>query len=85
MDLIFPDATIFIQMGIFLFLVVFLSKVLFKPILAVLEARDEMQRIAQNMTYMDFSSSNLFFDEYQQAMFLPHTDMNAFPTVKGKM
>jgi F-type H+-transporting ATPase subunit b len=42
MDLISPDKTFFIQMGIFLFLVIFLSKVLFKPILQVLEAREEM-------------------------------------------
>jgi F-type H+-transporting ATPase subunit b len=42
MDLIFPDETLFIQMGIFIFLVIFLAKVLFKPILQVLEAREEM-------------------------------------------
>lgn len=42
MDLVMPDLTTFIQLGIFLFLVVFLSKVLFKPVLQVLEAREQM-------------------------------------------
>jgi F-type H+-transporting ATPase subunit b len=38
------DWTFFLQAGIFLFLVVFLSKVLFKPVVQVLEAREQMHK-----------------------------------------
>lgn len=34
--------TFFLQLGVFLFLIIFLSKVLFKPVLKVLEAREQM-------------------------------------------
>ena len=36
------DWTFLVQWGIFIFLIIFLSKVLFKPVLSVLEAREEM-------------------------------------------
>ncbi len=49
------------------------------------EARNELRETSRAMTYVDFSSSNLFFDEYQQAMFLPHTDMRQFPSVKERL
>jgi len=39
---IFPDWTLFFQAGIFIFLIIFLSKVLFKPVVQVLEAREQM-------------------------------------------
>lgn len=44
MDLIVPDWTFFVQIGVFLFLLVFLSKVLFKPVMKVLEEREEMHK-----------------------------------------
>lgn len=47
--------------------------------------REEARRIASGMTYIDFSSSTTFFDQYNAALFLPHTDMNAFPSVKKKL
>lgn len=43
--------------------------------------REEIVSIARNMTYIDFSSSALFFDEYQSALFLPHTENQTFPSV----
>ncbi len=49
------------------------------------EARREQVEVSKKMTYVDFSSSNLFFDEYQQAMFLPHTELQSFPTVMEKL
>ena len=42
MDLIMIDWTLSLQIGIFLFLVIFLSNVLFKPVVKVLEVREEM-------------------------------------------
>jgi len=46
--------------------------------------RKEARQIASNMTYIDFSSSNQFMDEFTSALFLPHTDLNSFPSVKIK-
>ena len=47
--------------------------------------RHEAEEIAKKMTYIELSVSRSFMDEYLSALFLPHTDMNAFPTVKGEM
>ncbi len=37
--------------------------------------------ISNAMTYVDFSSSSRFMDEFVQAQFLPHTDMKLFPSL----
>ena len=34
------------------------------------------------MTYIELSVSHSFMDEYLSALFLPHTHIDAFPTVK---
>jgi hypothetical protein len=34
------------------------------------------------MTYVDFSSNTKFMDEFTSALFLPHTDIRQFPSVK---
>lgn len=44
--------------------------------------RNEAEEIARRMTYVELSVSRSFMDEYMSALFLPHTDLNAFPTVK---
>ncbi len=46
------------------------------------ELRRESEHIASKMTYMELSASAGFMDEYMSAMFLPHTDISRFPTVK---
>lgn len=43
--------------------------------------RKEAIDISNRMTYVDFSSNNHFMEEFTSAMFIPHTDLNAFPTV----
>ena len=45
-------------------------------------ALDEIEKIAQMMTYIDLSSNNQFMDEYSSALFLPHTDLEQFPSVQ---
>jgi uncharacterized 2Fe-2S/4Fe-4S cluster protein (DUF4445 family) len=45
------------------------------------ELRREAEEIASKMTYIELSASQIFMDEYVSALFLPHTDMNLFPTV----
>lgn len=43
--------------------------------------RQEAQEICNNMTYVDFSSNPGYMDEFTSALFLPHTDLKAFPSV----
>ncbi len=44
--------------------------------------RQEISEIANRMTYIELSADNRFFDAFTSAMFLPHTDMTLFPSVK---
>ena len=44
--------------------------------------RQEAEEIAGKMTYMELSVSRGFMDEYLSALFLPHTNIDLFPTVK---
>jgi uncharacterized 2Fe-2S/4Fe-4S cluster protein (DUF4445 family) len=46
------------------------------------QMRREAEEIAKKMTYMELSVSRGFMDEYMSALFLPHTDIDLFPTVK---
>lgn len=38
--------------------------------------------LGKSLTYLELSDGNEFYDEYVQAMFLPHTDMSLFPSVE---
>jgi uncharacterized 2Fe-2S/4Fe-4S cluster protein (DUF4445 family) len=44
--------------------------------------RREAEDIAARMTYVELSVSHDFMDEYMSALFLPHTNIDLFPTVK---
>ena len=46
------------------------------------QMRKEADEIAKKMTYMELSVSRGFMDEYMSALFLPHTDIDLFPTLK---
>jgi uncharacterized 2Fe-2S/4Fe-4S cluster protein (DUF4445 family) len=52
--------------------------------LALLDHKNqaEINAIANKMTYIELSADNRFFDAFTSAMFLPHTDMALFPSVK---
>jgi len=43
--------------------------------------RREAEDIASKMTYIELSVSHGFMDEYMSALFLPHTNIELFPTV----
>ena len=43
--------------------------------------RDRIRDIAAQMTYIELSADNTFFDAFMSAMFLPHTDLSSFPNV----
>ena len=47
------------------------------------ELRDEAEKIASQMTYVELSVSHNFMDKYMSALFLPHTDISQFPTVQA--
>jgi uncharacterized 2Fe-2S/4Fe-4S cluster protein (DUF4445 family) len=47
------------------------------------QARQRVAEIARKMTYLELSADNTFYDAFMSAMFLPHTDMNRFPTVEA--
>lgn len=47
--------------------------------------RHEAEEIARKMTYIELSVSRNFMDEYLSALFLPHTNLEAFPTVKKEL
>ncbi|HYA87873.1 MAG TPA: ASKHA domain-containing protein [Nitrospirota bacterium] len=47
--------------------------------------RHEAEEIAKKMTYVELSVSRSFMDEYMSALFLPHTDLHSFPTVKREI
>ena len=46
------------------------------------DAADKADAIANKMAYLDLSSSALFMNNYSAALFLPHTDIESFPSVK---
>jgi hypothetical protein len=62
-----------------------------KPKLMVLilsrypEEQYAVRVINAGASYIELSVLRSFMDEYIQALFLPHTDLNAFPTVKHQM
>jgi len=44
-------------------------------------ARLRISDIASRMTYIELSADNSFYDAFTSALFLPHTDLNLFPSV----
>jgi uncharacterized 2Fe-2S/4Fe-4S cluster protein (DUF4445 family) len=44
--------------------------------------REEAEEIARKMTYLELSVSRSFMDEYISGLFIPHTNIDAFPSVK---
>jgi uncharacterized 2Fe-2S/4Fe-4S cluster protein (DUF4445 family) len=45
------------------------------------DMRREVVEIANKMTYLELSADNRFMEEFTSALFLPHTDTTAFPSV----
>ena len=45
--------------------------------------RREAREICNNMTYIDFSRNPRYMDEFTSALFLPHTNLEMFPSVVG--
>jgi uncharacterized 2Fe-2S/4Fe-4S cluster protein (DUF4445 family) len=49
--------------------------------LASSQARDQVRKAAESMTYVELSADNSFYDAFTAALFLPHTDISRFPSV----
>lgn len=49
------------------------------------EYRREAIAVSNKMTYIDFSSSNKFMEEFTSALFLPHTNPEDFPSVRAML
>jgi uncharacterized 2Fe-2S/4Fe-4S cluster protein (DUF4445 family) len=49
------------------------------------EMLDDGERIARMMTNFELSENASFMDEYTAALFLPHTDTEAFPRVNERL
>lgn len=47
------------------------------------QKRREIRKIYRNMTYLELSVSGIFFDEFTSALFLPHTNLDRFPSIEG--
>jgi uncharacterized 2Fe-2S/4Fe-4S cluster protein (DUF4445 family) len=50
--------------------------------LLCVDVRREVDAVASKMTYLELSADNSFMDEYTSALFLPHTDLTGFPSVR---
>jgi len=49
------------------------------------EMMDKANEIARQITYLELSMNPAFMDHYMSALFFPHTNLNAFPTVQEKL
>ncbi|MDD1767750.1 MAG: ASKHA domain-containing protein [Methanomassiliicoccales archaeon] len=47
------------------------------------EKRTKARAVSDSMTYIELSTTQAFFDEFSSSLFLPHTDIEQFPTVLG--
>jgi uncharacterized 2Fe-2S/4Fe-4S cluster protein (DUF4445 family) len=49
------------------------------------DSRSKIAELANMMTYLELSADNSFFDEFNAALFLPHTDESQFPMVMRQL
>ena len=54
-------------------------------ILLSFDAMKKAEEIASKMTYIELSGDNTFFEQFTAATFLPHTDIELFPSVADKL
>ena len=47
--------------------------------------RKQIEKIASGMTYIELSADNTFYEAFTSALFLPHTDVNKFPSVQAAL
>ncbi len=47
--------------------------------------RERITEIAKRMTYIELSADNSFYEAFTSALFLPHTDLQKFPSVQAAL
>jgi len=52
--------------------------------LTLSEGKDKIKEISKNMTYMELSVHPKYMDEFIAACFIPHTNLDLFPSLKKK-
>lgn len=48
-------------------------------------SRQRIRDIAARMTYIELSADNSFYEAFMSALFLPHTDLDRFPSVQAAL
>jgi len=48
------------------------------------EYRQRQLQVSRRVTYLDLNSDPSYMDHYTAALFLPHTDLNRFPSVESR-
>lgn len=56
-----------------------------KQVLISVEALEEIKRIMLTMTYIEMNESHEFMADFMAARFLPHTDLDRFPSVRDRL
>jgi len=56
-----------------------------KRALLSLDALEEIERIGRRMTYVEMNESREFMNGFMAARFLPHTDLDLFPSVRERL
>lgn len=56
-----------------------------KAILLNGKAHQKVEDLANRITYLELNADPAYMDEYMAALFLPHTDLSRFPSVKSPM
>lgn len=49
------------------------------------DCRQRVAEVAAKMTYLELSADNSFYDQFTSALFLPHTNIEQFPSVAALM
>jgi uncharacterized 2Fe-2S/4Fe-4S cluster protein (DUF4445 family) len=54
-------------------------------ILVSQDYKEKQLKLANRMTYIDLGKDPNYMNQYTAALFLPHTDLDSFPSVKPLM
>ncbi|MCF8011583.1 MAG: ASKHA domain-containing protein [Clostridiales bacterium] len=49
------------------------------------QKRKDLEAITKNITYFELNASNVFMNKFVSSKFLPHTNLDFFPTVKERL
>jgi uncharacterized 2Fe-2S/4Fe-4S cluster protein (DUF4445 family) len=56
-----------------------------RQVLLSSEKRRDIESIAKNITYFELNANQTFMNKFVSSKFLPHTNMDYFPTVKARL